>query len=88
MNIVLPQIRALIMGGKIKEAQELCALALSGIPEEQRNYEPLGNLYIEFDGTEQKGAAPLKLCVFFWKHRHYRICLTIIHRFRLMAISG
>ena len=48
----LPQIRALIMEGKIKEAQELCALALSGIPEEQRHYEPLGNLYLEFDGTE------------------------------------
>ena len=48
----LPQIRSLIMEGKIKEAQELCALALSGLPEEQRHYEPLGNLYLEFDGTE------------------------------------
>lgn len=43
---------ALIKEGKIKEAQELCALALSGIPEEQRHYEPLGNLYLEFDGTK------------------------------------
>lgn len=48
----LPQIRSLIMEGKIKEAQELCALALSGLPEEQRHYEPLGNFYLEFDGTE------------------------------------
>ena len=48
----LPQIRSLIMEGKIKEAQELCALALSGLPEEQRHYEPLGNLYLEFDGTD------------------------------------
>ncbi|MBR5416986.1 MAG: glycoside hydrolase family 95 protein [Clostridiales bacterium] len=48
----LPKIRKLILEGKIKEAQELCTFALSGIPEESRHYEPLGNLYIEFDGTE------------------------------------
>lgn len=46
----LPEIRRLIMDGKIDEAQELCAFALSGIPEELRHFEPLGNLYIEFDG--------------------------------------
>ncbi len=48
----LPEIRQLIRDGRIKEAQELCALALSGLPEEQRHFEPLGNLYIEFDGTD------------------------------------
>ena len=48
----LPEIRKLIMEGRIREAQELCTFALSGIPEEQRHYETLGNLYIEFDGTE------------------------------------
>ena len=48
----LPKIRKLIFDGKITEAQELCALALSGLPEEQRHYEPLGNLFIEFDGTD------------------------------------
>lgn len=48
----LPEIRSLIMEGRICEAQELCTFALSGIPEEQRHYETLGNLYIEFDGTE------------------------------------
>ena len=48
----LPKIRSLIMEGRIREAQELCTFALSGLPEEQRHYEPLGNLYIEFDGTE------------------------------------
>jgi alpha-L-fucosidase 2 len=48
----LPKIRKLILDGKIREAQELCTFALSGIPEEQRHYEPLGNLYIEFDGEE------------------------------------
>ena len=48
----LPKIRSLIMEGKISEAQELCTFALSGLPEEQRHYEPLGNLYIEFDGKD------------------------------------
>ena len=46
----LPKIRELILEGRIKEAQDLCALALSGTPENQRHYEPLGNLYLLFDG--------------------------------------
>ena len=50
----LPEIRELIMSGQIKKAQELCAFALSGLPEEQRHYESLGNLYIEFEGTDKK----------------------------------
>lgn len=45
----LPEIRELIMAGEIEKAQELCAFALSGIPEEQRHYEPLGNLFLEFE---------------------------------------
>ena len=49
----LPKIRKLILCGKIREAQELCTFALSGLPEEQRHYEPLGNLYIEFDRSEE-----------------------------------
>ena len=48
----LPEIRELIFNGHIKEAQELATFALSGIPEEERHYEPLGNLYIEFMGQE------------------------------------
>ncbi len=48
----LPKIRQLIFDGKISEAEELCTFALSGIPEEERHYEPLGNLYIEFSGKE------------------------------------
>lgn len=47
----LPKIRELIFQGKIREAQDLCAFALSGIPEEMRHYEPLGNLYILHKGT-------------------------------------
>ncbi|MBP5491537.1 MAG: glycoside hydrolase family 95 protein [Clostridiales bacterium] len=48
----LPKIRKLIFEGKIKEAEELCTFALSGIPEEERHYETLGNLFIEFSGCE------------------------------------
>lgn len=49
----LPEIRKLIFEGRISEAEELCTFALSGLPEEQRHYEPLGNLFIEFMGREK-----------------------------------
>lgn len=52
----LSHIRELIFAGKIKEAEELCVLALSGTPEVQGHYEPLGSLYIMFGG-EQKDAS-------------------------------
>ena len=48
----LPEIRKLIFEGRISEAEELCTFALSGTPEEQRHYECLGNLFIEFMGKE------------------------------------
>ena len=48
----LPKIRELIFEGKIKEAEELCAFALSGTPEEQRHFEPLGNFYLLFEGGD------------------------------------
>ena len=50
----LPEIRRLIFDGKIREAQELCTFALSGTPEEQAHYEPLGNLYILFEGEKDE----------------------------------
>ena len=49
----LPEIRRLIFAGKIAEAQELCAYALSGTPETQRHYEPLANLYLHFSGDKK-----------------------------------
>ena len=36
----LPKIRALIDEGRISEAQDLCALALSGTPDTMSHYEP------------------------------------------------
>lgn len=56
----LPEIRELIMAGKITEAQELCAFALSGTPDQQRHYEPLGNLYIEFSGKNYEWGSDIK----------------------------
>ncbi len=49
----LPKIRKLIFEGRIKEAEELSTFALSGIPEGQRHYEPLGDLYLFF--SNEKG---------------------------------
>lgn len=48
----LPQIRSLIDAGTIGEAQDLAALALTGVPEGQRHYEPLGNLSFYFHGNQ------------------------------------
>ena len=45
----LPKIRKLIDEGKISEAEDLCALALSGMPDTMSHYESLGNLYILLD---------------------------------------
>ena len=48
----LPLIRKAIDEGCISYAQDLCALALTGIPDTQSHYEPLCNLYILFDYEE------------------------------------
>ncbi len=44
----LPEIRRLIFEGKLKEAEKLATVALSGLPESQRHYLPLGNLLLTF----------------------------------------
>lgn len=44
----LPEIRRLIFEGKLKEAERLAVLALSGLPESQRHYLPLGHLFLDF----------------------------------------
>ena len=50
----LPEIRELIFAGRLKEAEELAKLALSGMPEGQRAYQTLGdmNLYFNEDKVE------------------------------------
>ena len=44
----LNKIREYLFKGNIKEAENLANLALSAIPEGQRQYEPLGDLFIDF----------------------------------------
>lgn len=48
----LPEIRRLILQGKVKKAEKLATLALSATPSSQGHYEPLGYLYLEFDYPE------------------------------------
>lgn len=48
----LPKIRELIFNNQLKEAERLAAFALTGVPEGQRHYEPLGDLYLFFRGEE------------------------------------
>jgi len=46
----LETIRELIRDGKIREAEKLATVALSGIPESQRHYLPLGDIFLQFYG--------------------------------------
>lgn len=45
----LPEIRRLILEGRPQEAERLASLALTAIPETQRHYVPLGDLYLRFE---------------------------------------
>lgn len=45
----LPQIRQLLSDGRIKEAEQLAEMALSGVPESQRTYQTMGDLFLDFD---------------------------------------
>jgi len=44
----LPEIRTLILEGRLREAEELAAMTMAGLPEAQRHYLPLGDLLISF----------------------------------------
>ena len=46
----LPEMRRLILSGQPAEAERLATLALSGTPESERHYQPLGDLFIEVTG--------------------------------------
>lgn len=45
----LPEIRKLIMEGRLREAEELASMTMAGLPETQRHYLPLGDLLLSFD---------------------------------------
>ncbi|MGN8645947.1 glycoside hydrolase family 95 protein [Gracilibacillus sp. HCP3S3_G5_1] len=48
----MEEIRALLHEGRLKEAEELAKLCLSGIPKSQRHYEPLGEVNTNFQDIE------------------------------------
>lgn len=45
----LPVVRQLLAEGKLAEAHRLASMTLTGTPESQRHYEPLGDLFLSFD---------------------------------------
>ncbi|OXS61754.1 alpha-L-fucosidase [Cohnella sp. CIP 111063] len=47
----LEEVRGLLRQGRPREAEELAMLALAGVPESQRHYEPLGDLHLHFAGA-------------------------------------
>ncbi|MGO4693479.1 glycoside hydrolase N-terminal domain-containing protein [Paenibacillus sp. 2TAB26] len=51
----LPKIRELLREGRLHEAHDLSAMALSGVPETQRHYMPLGDLELNlrYDSKEE-----------------------------------
>lgn len=48
----LPKIREYLLSGRLNEAERLAITALSGTPEGQGHYEPLGDLFIDFDNQD------------------------------------
>jgi len=48
----LAKIRELLQNGRLVEAEKLASMALSGIPETQRHYMGLGDLFLDFDHQE------------------------------------
>ncbi|SEN71578.1 alpha-L-fucosidase 2 [Amphibacillus marinus] len=44
----IPNIRELLSKGELSKAEQLAKLSLSGVPESQRHYQPLGDLLIQF----------------------------------------
>lgn len=50
----LPQIRELLMQGKIHEAERLCKMAMGGTPQGMRVYQTLGDIELTFDLSEEK----------------------------------
>ncbi|GAB1154701.1 glycoside hydrolase family 95 protein [Paenibacillus illinoisensis] len=50
----LNEIRDLIFKGEIRKAEELASIALVGVPDGQRHYEPLGDFYIQMDHVENE----------------------------------
>lgn len=63
-----PRVRELLNAGRVREAQQLATEALTGIPDSQRCYQTLGDLFLEWTGapaeaTEYRRALDLERAV-------------------------
>ncbi len=52
----LPEVRRLILEGRIREAEELAAVTMSGIPDSQSHYQNGGDLHLYFKDSEMEAA--------------------------------
>lgn len=50
----LPKVRDLLSQGRIREAEKMALLSMSGTPEGQRPYQTMGDLFINFDLDEKR----------------------------------
>ena len=49
----LPKVRELIFAGQVQKAEELLLDSFTGCPESMHPYQTLGNLYIDFEGSNE-----------------------------------
>jgi len=50
----LEEVRELLRQGRPREAEDLAMMAMAGVPESQRHYEPLGDLHLNFAGLDDE----------------------------------
>src|SRR5690625_390406 len=65
----LPKIRELLKEGRISEAEELANLSLSGLPESQRHYQPLGDLFLRSEERRVGKECRSRLCAWLCENR-------------------
>lgn len=91
----LEKLRGLIRDGKTAEAERLCEEAFYGTNDQQRHYQPLGDLHIYQDGTEEYRRymrcldISAALCETHWTSGGVRFCRRIFASFPddVMVIS-
>lgn len=66
----IPEVRRLIAAGKISEAERLANLAMAAVPDYQRHYEPLCDLFLIPESGERVSIFGLRDC---WSEQIYRM---------------
>lgn len=73
----LPKIRQLLNDGRIQEAEKLMLEALSGTPQSQRHYQPLGEAFLDFqlssDYEEYKRCLDLDTAVLWYEFKEQEV---------------